>query len=145
MMSNLARLADRKSIRFLNVNAQLADQDGTLFPGMAGDKLHLTLHFLGDVPSERLPELLERFAVPFEAFRLDLGMPVLWPHGIAVLEPLAGVISKSTWIVDHTTTAVTPTAARSARWAGRGRVSAPPTARACADAGITAGSMRSPE
>ena len=41
--ANLARLADGKSIRFLNVNAQLADQDGTLFPGMAGDKLHLSL------------------------------------------------------------------------------------------------------
>lgn len=51
------------------------------------DKLHLTLHFLGDVPSERLPELLDGFAVPFAAFRLDLGKPVLWPHGIAVLEP----------------------------------------------------------
>lgn len=53
------------------------------------DKLHLTLHFLGDVPSERLPALLARFAVPFEAFRIDLGTPALWPHGIAVLEPLA--------------------------------------------------------
>jgi len=54
------------------------------------DKLHLTLHFLGGVPSERLPELLDGFNVPFEQFRLDLGKPVLWPHGIAVLEPLTG-------------------------------------------------------
>lgn len=53
------------------------------------DKLHLTLHFLGEVPSARLPELLDGFAVPFEPFRLELGRPVLWPHGIAVLEPLA--------------------------------------------------------
>ncbi|OIJ42275.1 RNA 2',3'-cyclic phosphodiesterase [Massilia timonae] len=53
------------------------------------DKLHLTLHFLGDVPSERLPELLDGFSVPFVPFRLDLGKPVLWPHGIAVLEPFA--------------------------------------------------------
>ncbi len=53
------------------------------------DKLHLTLHFLGGVPTERLPELLEGFAVPFDPFRVDLGTPVLWPHGIAVLEPLA--------------------------------------------------------
>lgn len=53
------------------------------------DKLHLTLHFLGDVPSERLPELLGGFSVPFVPFRLDLGTPVLWPHGIAVLEPFA--------------------------------------------------------
>ena len=40
----------------------------------------------------------------------------------AVLEPLAGRILASTWIVDHTTTAVTPTAERVARWNARGCV-----------------------
>jgi len=40
----------------------------------------------------------------------------------AVLEPLAGVIPPATWIVDHTTTAVRPTAERSERWHARGRV-----------------------
>jgi 3-hydroxyisobutyrate dehydrogenase len=40
----------------------------------------------------------------------------------AVLEPLAGAVAPNVWIVDHTTTAVTPTAERSARWTGRGRV-----------------------
>ena len=39
----------------------------------------------------------------------------------AVLEPLAAVIPAGTWIVDHTTTAVTPTAERVARWDARGR------------------------
>ena len=39
----------------------------------------------------------------------------------AVLEPLAGAIPAGTWIVDHTTTAVRPTAERAARWASRGR------------------------
>ncbi len=38
----------------------------------------------------------------------------------AVLEPLAGAISPSTTIVDHTTTAPTPTAERIKRWAARG-------------------------
>lgn len=40
----------------------------------------------------------------------------------SVLEPLAGVIPVSMWIVDHTTTAPTPTAARAARWTARGKV-----------------------
>ena len=40
----------------------------------------------------------------------------------AVLEPLAAVLPAGTWIVDHTTTAVTPTAERAARWGSRGRV-----------------------
>jgi 3-hydroxyisobutyrate dehydrogenase len=40
----------------------------------------------------------------------------------AVLDPLADAIPAATWIVDHTTTAVTPTAERCARWAARGRV-----------------------
>ena len=39
----------------------------------------------------------------------------------AVLEPIAAAIASSTWIVDHTTTAVTPTAERVARWQARGR------------------------
>jgi 3-hydroxyisobutyrate dehydrogenase len=39
-----------------------------------------------------------------------------------VLEPLAGTIAPSTWIIDHTTTAPTDTAERIARWARRGRV-----------------------
>ena len=40
----------------------------------------------------------------------------------AVLEPIAAAIPQATWIVDHTTTAVTPTAERAARWDARGRV-----------------------
>lgn len=51
------------------------------------DKLHVTLHFLGSVPTERLPELRRGLAVPFSPFELSLGIPKLWPHGIAVLEP----------------------------------------------------------
>jgi 3-hydroxyisobutyrate dehydrogenase len=39
----------------------------------------------------------------------------------AVLEPLAGVIDASTWIIDHTTTAPTPTKERAARWRDRER------------------------
>jgi 3-hydroxyisobutyrate dehydrogenase len=37
----------------------------------------------------------------------------------AVLEPLAGVLPASAWVVDHTTTAVRPTAERIARWGAR--------------------------
>jgi 3-hydroxyisobutyrate dehydrogenase len=40
----------------------------------------------------------------------------------AVLEPLAAAIPPGTWIVDHTTTAVRPTAERVGRWDARGRV-----------------------
>jgi len=40
----------------------------------------------------------------------------------SVLEPLAGSIPASIFIIDHTTTAPTPTAERSVRWAGRARV-----------------------
>ena len=43
--ANLARLADGKKIRFLNINDKLADRDGRLFEGMmnARDQLHPTL------------------------------------------------------------------------------------------------------
>jgi 3-hydroxyisobutyrate dehydrogenase len=39
----------------------------------------------------------------------------------AVLEPIAAAIAVTTWIVDHTTPAVSPTAERAARWNSRGR------------------------
>jgi 3-hydroxyisobutyrate dehydrogenase len=39
----------------------------------------------------------------------------------AVLEPIADAIDANTWIVDHTTTAPTPTAERVARWTARGK------------------------
>jgi 2'-5' RNA ligase len=51
------------------------------------DKLHVTLHFLGNLPSARVPELVQGFEVPFTPFQLEFGIAKLWPHGIAVLEP----------------------------------------------------------
>ena len=49
------------------------------------ERLHLTLHFLGDVERARLPAL----RVSVTPFELSFGSNALWPHGIAVLEPLA--------------------------------------------------------
>ncbi|WP_296942395.1 RNA 2',3'-cyclic phosphodiesterase [uncultured Massilia sp.] len=54
---------------------------------VATGKLHLTLHFLGAVPAERLPDLRAGFAVPCPPFDLRLGRPALWHGGIAVLAP----------------------------------------------------------
>jgi 2'-5' RNA ligase len=51
------------------------------------EQLHVTLHFLGNIPRERLPELVQRLDVPFSSFELGLGRPELWHGGIAVLEP----------------------------------------------------------
>jgi (4-O-methyl)-D-glucuronate---lignin esterase len=41
--ANLAKMADGKSVRFLDVNVRLADASGTLFDGMMVDGLHPTL------------------------------------------------------------------------------------------------------
>jgi lysophospholipase L1-like esterase len=40
---NLAKMADGKAVRFLNVNDKLADKEGRLFEGMMMDKLHPTV------------------------------------------------------------------------------------------------------
>ena len=50
---------------------------------------HLTLHFIGAVPRERLPALCAGLAVDLQPFTLHLGEPALWPHGLAVLLPEA--------------------------------------------------------
>ncbi|TQK06880.1 RNA 2',3'-cyclic phosphodiesterase [Herbaspirillum sp. SJZ107] len=51
------------------------------------DKLHVTLHFLGDLPTARLAALADGFAVPFSPFALRFERGALWHNGIAVLEP----------------------------------------------------------
>jgi lysophospholipase L1-like esterase len=40
---NIAKLADGKSVRCLNINDKLADKDGKLLQGMTVDRLHLSL------------------------------------------------------------------------------------------------------
>jgi lysophospholipase L1-like esterase len=40
---NIAKLADGKKIRYVNINDKLADADGKLYDGMTVDRLHLSL------------------------------------------------------------------------------------------------------
>jgi lysophospholipase L1-like esterase len=40
---NIAKFADGKRIRYLNINDKLADKDGKLREGMTQDRLHLSL------------------------------------------------------------------------------------------------------
>jgi 2'-5' RNA ligase len=51
------------------------------------ESLHMTLHFLGNVPDARLPELIQGLKVDFHPFDLSFSHPEMWQHGIAVLEP----------------------------------------------------------
>lgn len=50
------------------------------------ERLHLTLHFLGEVAVEKLPLLRAGLGLPFEGCELSLDRPTVWPGGIAVLE-----------------------------------------------------------
>ena len=51
------------------------------------DRLHITLHFLGDVPANRLPQLVEGLTARVEPFTLALGEGEVWPNGVALLRP----------------------------------------------------------
>jgi RNA 2',3'-cyclic 3'-phosphodiesterase len=52
------------------------------------ERLHLTLHFLGDVAAPRVPEVERALGrVPFAAFMLRLREAQTWGAGIAVLHP----------------------------------------------------------
>jgi lysophospholipase L1-like esterase len=62
--ANLARMADGKSIRFLDVNAQLADAQGKLFEGMMMDGLHPTLKGYGVWADGLRPILTELLGPP---------------------------------------------------------------------------------
>ena len=48
-------------------------------------RLHLTLHFLGPVATDRLPLLRDALQVPFRPFVLRLTGQAIWPRGMAVL------------------------------------------------------------
>ena len=50
---------------------------------------HVTLHFIGPVPRQRLDELRAVLDVPVVPFELRFGEARLWPHGLAVLLPMA--------------------------------------------------------
>lgn len=66
-------------------------RDGCTWPKSASpvraEQLHVTLHFLGNVPRVRLPDLVRGIGVRFEPFALKFGHPELWHGGIAVLAP----------------------------------------------------------
>lgn len=51
------------------------------------DRLHLTLHFIGDLPSTRVDEVADGLQVSISPFELHFGQNDLWPHGVAVLLP----------------------------------------------------------
>lgn len=46
---------------------------------------HVTLHFLGSVASDRVPDIAVGMDVPLEPFELTLDRPLLWPRGLAVV------------------------------------------------------------
>lgn len=57
-------------------------------PGSApvkAERLHLTLHFIGQVERRRLNEVSAGLAVPFEPLALDFSRAEIWPRGLAVL------------------------------------------------------------
>ena len=61
--ANLAKIADGKAIRFLDVNARLADANGKLFEGMMADGLHPSLKGYG-VWAEGLKPILTELIGP---------------------------------------------------------------------------------
>jgi 2'-5' RNA ligase len=51
------------------------------------DSLHVTLHFLGNIPHQIIPTLIDALRLPFTQFDLTLNRQQIWSNGVAVLEP----------------------------------------------------------
>jgi 2'-5' RNA ligase len=69
----------------------LAHADSWSWPAQARrtrpERLHVTLHFIGNVAAARLPALREGLAVPWTGGdELTLDRATVWPGGIAVVE-----------------------------------------------------------
>ena len=54
---------------------------------VARERLHLTLHFLGAVPRQRVAQLQSGLGVPVDPFELQFERAELWRGGVAVLRP----------------------------------------------------------
>lgn len=55
----------------------------------ADGQLHLTLHFIGAVPADRVDEVAAALALPSSAIELVLDRVEAWPRGLVVLCPTA--------------------------------------------------------
>jgi 2'-5' RNA ligase len=53
------------------------------------ERLHVTVHFIGSVPTSAVPCITKRLAVPIEPFCIELCEAQLWLGGIAVMVPRA--------------------------------------------------------
>lgn len=62
----------------------VGDAHGRMLPPQ---QMHLTLHFLGALPRQRLPALAEGLHVPFAPFELALRRCARWPRGMLVALP----------------------------------------------------------
>ena len=51
------------------------------------ERLHVTLHFLGAVPSSTVLDLGHVLQIPTPAFEVQFGTPEMWQNGIAVVRP----------------------------------------------------------
>jgi RNA 2',3'-cyclic 3'-phosphodiesterase len=52
----------------------------------APERLHITLHFIGEVPAANAPPLQQALQVGWTGCELELDRSEVWPGGIAVLE-----------------------------------------------------------
>jgi 2'-5' RNA ligase len=72
-------------------HALAAWRDGFAWPRGAtpvrSERLHLTLHFIGDVERDRVSAVADALASQGESFALRFDSAAVWPHGIAVMEP----------------------------------------------------------
>lgn len=50
------------------------------------ERLHLTLHFMGEVPAAAVPGLMDNLVLPHPACELVLDRAAVWRNGCAVLE-----------------------------------------------------------
>ncbi|HET7527625.1 MAG TPA: RNA 2',3'-cyclic phosphodiesterase [Burkholderiaceae bacterium] len=74
-------------------HALVERRDAIGWPPGAGvvddQRLHLTLHFIGNVPQALWPHLLPALRVPLQPIELELDDARQWPHGLVVLPTAA--------------------------------------------------------